>query len=59
MRGYALGMLQRRYGRHKYNLMLDTDMEGSWNTSIKALAMACSALFNIDPSELEGKSKSQ
>lgn len=37
MRGYALGMLQRRFGASMYNTILDKDVEGSWRTFAKML----------------------
>lgn len=37
MRGYALGMMQRRFGTAKYNVALGTDVEGSYNTLNKML----------------------
>lgn len=50
MRGYALGMIERRYGKHKFSFATGTDMEGSWNTSAKALAYSVSNLFKfLDP----------
>ena len=38
MRGYALGMIERRYGRSKYNTMLGEEVEGSMNTFAKVIA---------------------
>lgn len=38
MRGYALGMIERRFGRSKYNTMLGEEVEGSMNTFAKVIA---------------------
>lgn len=38
MRGYALGMLERRFGANKYSVTLGQDSEGSLNTLAKVLA---------------------
>lgn len=38
MRGYALGMIERRFGRSKYNTMLGEEVEGSMNTFAKVVA---------------------
>lgn len=37
MRGYALGMMERRFSQSKYSLRLGRESEGSYNTAIKAL----------------------
>lgn len=37
MRGYALGMMQRRFGASMYNTVLNKDVEGSWRTFAKML----------------------
>ena len=37
MRGYALGMLERRWGGDKYSLALDKDVEGSERTWLKTV----------------------
>lgn len=36
MRGYALGMVERRWDSNKYSLLLGTDMEGSGLTALRA-----------------------
>ena len=38
MRGYALGMIERRFGRSKYNTMIGGEVEGSVNTFAKVVA---------------------
>ena len=38
MRGYALGMIQRRFGNSKYSIALGEDTEGSLTTVAKVLA---------------------
>lgn len=40
MKGYALGMLQRRFGVAKHSIALDTDVEGSVRTFAK-MVQAC------------------
>lgn len=37
MRGYALGMMQRRFGASMYSTVLNKDVEGSWRTFAKML----------------------
>ena len=37
MKGYALGMMERRLSLSKYNVALDTESEGSIITAIKLL----------------------
>ena len=37
MRGYMLGMMERRWGGDKYSLALDKDVEGSERTWIKTI----------------------
>lgn len=41
MRGYALGMMQRRFGVAKYNTALKTDVEGSYRTLAKMISYSC------------------
>jgi hypothetical protein len=41
MRGYMLGMMERRWGGDKYSLALEKDVEGSERTFLKTI----SALF--------------
>lgn len=42
MKGWALGMMERRFAGSYYNLSLDTDMEGSIVTTTKAALMGAS-----------------
>ena len=44
MRGYMLGMVERRWGSNKYSLALDKDVEGSERTWLKTIF----ALFGND-----------
>ena len=37
MRGYMLGMMERRWGGDKYSLALDKDVEGSERTWLKTI----------------------
>ena len=37
MKGYAIGMITRRFGRNKYSATLDDVTEGSLNTVLKVL----------------------
>ena len=48
LRGYALGMINRRYAASSYNVPQGKVVEGSYNTSLKVLA---SALYNINNAE--------
>lgn len=48
MRGYALGMINRRYASSKYNVPQGKVVEGSYNTFFKVLA---SALWNINSAD--------
>ena len=41
MRGYALGMIQRRFGTNKYSTVLNSNVEGTFTTFAKTI-MACS-----------------
>ena len=38
MKGYALGMIERRFGQSKYSVALDEESEGSLNTVAKVIA---------------------
>jgi len=40
MKGYALGMAERRYGVNKYNTMLNGESEGSLRTAAKVIVSA-------------------
>lgn len=45
MKGYALGLLERRFGRRKFNISLSTDIEGSVNTVYKVLKKSIVDIF--------------
>jgi len=40
MKGYALGMIERRFGVNKYNTMLRGESEGSLRTAAKVIVAA-------------------
>ena len=48
MRGYALGMINRRFGRSKYNISLGKDVEGTVITLSKVLASTFTDVGGFD-----------
>ena len=48
MRGYALGMINRRYANSKYNVAQGKVVEGNYNTAFKVLASAFYDINNMD-----------
>lgn len=57
MRGYALGMAQRRFSSDRFNVATDRDFEGSMTTFAKALVSLFSYSGLKDPSGDRGKTE--
>lgn len=48
MRGYALGMVNRRYSRSKFNVAQKKVVEGTTNTALKVFASILFDIYNAD-----------
>jgi hypothetical protein len=48
MRGYALGMVNRRYANSKFNVAQGKVVEGNYNTAFKVLASCLYDIHNMD-----------